>query len=181
MGVSISFSYSKKSDQEKEREEREKIYIGGLKLLASELSLNEQPLMPLSEAIDDIPDEPGKYYDNYGFLLEMTRDIKAEVFYSLVSSGTMDEISKSEDIFNKIQQAYYNTQKTINGIGLSREVFKDFADKPVASIPQDWIDMAKGIINNESQKLKRTIEMVKDARIAIEKELKKYGVVFREN
>jgi hypothetical protein len=181
LGVYISISYTKKSDQEKEKKEREKVYIGGLKLLASELSLNEQPLIPLSEAIDNIPDEPGKFYDNYGFLLEMTRDIKTDVFYGLVSSGAMDEISKSEDIFNKVQQAYYNTQKSINGIGLSREVFVDFANKPVATIPQDWIIMAKGIINNESLKLKRTIEMVQEAKKTIIDELGKYGVTFTEN
>lgn len=181
LGISISFAFSKKSDQEKEKKEREKIYIGGLKLLASELSLSEQPLIPLSEAIDSIPDEPNKFYDNYGFLMEMTRDIKTEIFYGLVSSGAMDEINKSEDIFNKIQQAYYNLQKTLNGISLSREVFKDFADKPIASIPQAWIDMAKGIINNESQKLKRTIEMVKDAKKTIIDELGEYGVTFTEN
>jgi len=181
LGVSISFGYSKRSDQEKEKKEREKIYIGGLKLLASELSLNEQPLIPLSEAIDNISNEPNKYYDNYGFLLEMTRDIKTDVFYGLVSSGTMNEISKSENIFNKVQQAYYNIQKTINGIGLSREVFKDFADKPIGSISQDWIDMCKGIIGNEAQKLKRTIEMVQDAKKEIIEELGKYGVTFTEN
>ncbi len=180
LGVYISISYTKKSEQEKERKEREKVYIGGLKLLASELSLNEQPLIPLSEAIDSMPDEPDKFYDNYGFLLEMTRDVKTEVFYGLVSSGAMDEISKSEDIFNKVQQAYYNTQKSINGIGLSRELFKDFANKPINQIPQDVIDTAKGIINSESQKLKRTLEMVQKAKKVIIGELGKYGVTFTE-
>ena len=181
LGVYISIRYTKKSDQEKEKNEREKIYLGGLKLLASELSLNEQPLIPLSEALDSIPDEPDKYYDNYGFLLEMVRDVKTDVFYGLVSSGTMGEICKSESIFNKIQQAYYNVQKTINGISLSREVFKDFANISIDKISPDWIDMAKGIISNESKKLKRTITMVQDARKEIERELLEYGITFSEN
>lgn len=179
MGVYISINYTKKSDQEKERKEREKVYVGGLKLLASELRLNEQLLPPLNDTIDTIPDNPDKYYDNYGFILEMAHGIKTDVFYNLISSGTIHEISRSDDIFNKVQQAYYNIQGSINGISLSRKVFEDFADKPINTIPQSLIDMAKGIINNESQKLKRTIEMVRVAREEIEKELSaEYGVTF---
>ncbi|GAJ01489.1 unnamed protein product [marine sediment metagenome] len=108
----------------------------------------------------------------------MTKDIKTDVFYGLVASGAMNEISKSADIFNKTQQAYYNIQKAISGISLSREMLKEFKDKPTNSIPGELIVVAKNTIRQGSQKIKRVTKMAKDAREEIEKELGKYGATF---
>ncbi len=180
LGVYISISYSKKQESEREEKDRVKVYLGALKLLASELDLNEQPLKTLSQAIYDIPREPDKYYDNYGFILEMTRDIKSDIFYSLIASGSMDEVSKSEVIFNKIQQAYYNTSKAINGIGLSREVFKDYEiNSKLPTFPQ-WLAMASGMIKQEADKVKMAQEMVTSAKEEIIKELGKISAKLLE-
>lgn len=180
LGVYISISYSKKQESEREEKDRENIYLGALKLLASELDLNEQPLKTLSQAIYNVPNEPEKYYDNYGFILEMTRDVKSDVFYSLIASGSMDEVNKSEVIFNKVQQAYYNTSKAINGIGLTREVLKDYEINSRLPTFSQWLAMVSGMIKQEADKVKRAQEMVTSAKEEIVKELNKFGVTFIE-
>ena len=180
LGVSISLSYSKKSDQDKEKNERERIYLSGLKLLFSELSLDEQHLSVISEAIDTIPDKPEKNYNNFGFLMEMGRTIRTNVFYNLISSGGMDELNKDDELFSKIQMAYYNLQKAIDGISLSREMFKDFSNLPINTIPIKNIMEMKEIIRQESQKIKDSLEMIKIAKDLIRIELGKYEIVFDE-
>ncbi len=180
LGVYISISYSKNQESEKEEKERNKVYLGALKLLASELSLNEQPMKTLSQAIYNIPPKPDKYYDNYEFILEMTRDIKTNVFYSVIASGSMDEVNKSELIFNKVQQAYYNTSKAINGIALSREVLKDYEVNSKLPNFAQWLELISEMIKQEANKVKRAQEMVTSAKEEIVKELNKYGVTFVE-
>lgn len=180
LGVYTSISHSKKQEKEKEEKDKTKVYLGALKLLASELSLNEQPLKTLSQAIYNIPPEPSKYYDNYGFILEMTKDIQTDVFYNIIASGSMNEVSKSETIFNKVQQAYFNTSKAINGISLSREIFKDYeANSKLPSFPQ-WLTMINGMIKQEGDKVKKAQEMITSAKEEIIRELSKYGVTFVE-
>lgn len=178
LGVYISLSYSRKQEADKKEEDRRKVYLGALKLLASELSLNEQPLKTLSEAISNLPPEPSKYYNNYGFLLEMTRDIKYDVFYSVIASGSMDEVSKTETIFNKVQQAYFNTIKAINGISLSREVLKDYLEVSRTPAFPVWLERITGMIEQETDKIKRAQQMVTSAKEEIIAELKKYDVSF---
>jgi hypothetical protein len=178
LGVYISLFYSKKQDREKSKEDQEKVYVSSLTLLASELSLNEQPLKALNDAISHLPKEPNKLYENYGFLLEMTKDIKNDVFYNLISSPGMTEISRKFDIFNKVQQAYFNTIKAINGLSLSREVFLNYYDFDITIIPPELIDRASEIVNQEVAKLSRTLEMVQEAKKIIIKELETYKIVF---
>ena len=140
LGVYVSISYSKKQEREKEERDTQKVYISSLKLLASELSFNEQTLSQLVEGFTTMPRIASQYYDQYGMLLQNARKAKTDVFYSLISSGAMEEISKSDKILNDSQLALYNTIDAINGLKTSRNVFKDYYNK--ADIPPNFVATA---------------------------------------
>jgi hypothetical protein len=177
-GVLLSFNYSKKLDHTNDFHRREKIYRYSLKSVASELIFNNQCLQILQSAIIDIPRNPDKLYRHYGLLISIANDIKFDVFNGLIASGAMEEVSDKDEIFNKIQAAYYNLYKSINGLKVSSEVFIDYDGVDLDKIPLSWIEMAYGIVDKETEKLCRTNEMTKDAVNKILIELKEYKIEF---
>ena len=178
LGVYVSISYSKKQEREKEERDTQKVYISSLKLLASELSFNEQTLSQLVEGFTTMPRIASQYNHQYGMLLQTPRKPKTDVFYSLISSGAMEEISKSDKILNDSQLALYNTIDAINGLKTSRNVFKDYYNK--ADIPPNFVATADGLVNQEYQKTVRALGMVTSAKEEIVRELGKHGVTFTE-
>lgn len=175
LGVYISFTYAKKQEADKEKRDAESAYVSALKLLASELSLNEEPLKILAQALADIPEAPTMYYENFGFLIEMTKDIKSDVFYSLIASGALEQISRSDAIFNGLQQTYYNLFKTINGLALTREVFHNLQIEP-----QQIILTANKFKAETLAKVGRTTALLESTKLLIMSELEKFDVTFTE-
>ncbi len=178
LGVYVSVSYSKKQEREKEERDAQKVYVSSLKLLASELSFNEQTLSQLVEGFATMPRTASRYYDQYGMLLQNARKVKTDVFYSLISSGAMEEISKSDKILNDSQLALYNMIDAINGFKTSRNVFKDYYNK--TNIPPNIVAIADGLVDKEYKKIVRALGMVASAKEEIVSELGEYGVTFTE-
>lgn len=179
LGVYISLYYSKKQEKEKEERDAEKVYVGSLKLLASELSFNEQTLRNIIHGFESMPKSPAQYYDQYEMLIETAEVIKTDVFYSLISSGGMEEISRYDEILNNTQLAHYNTVLAINGLKISKNVFVDYHNR--TDIPPEFIIKANTIVDQEYEKTKRAMGMVAAAKEEIVRELKRrYGATFKE-
>ncbi len=179
LGVYLSLLFSKKQQEEKNKKDNEAIYTGSLKILASELDLNKDTLTILHQAISNIPDNVGKLYDNYEFLINMSKVVKTNAFNNLISSGGFLEISKNDEIFNKTQQAYFNMELATNGLLISQNVFADFKNIPGDKIPNEIKVHSMGIVKKEKDKIRRSLIMVKNAKLQIIKELKNFGVVFK--
>lgn len=178
LGVFASYSYSKKLEKESSDAEKQDLYTSSLELIASEMSLNEQTLQGLKEGITTMPHTLTQLASSYDMLIAVAKDIQTKAFYGLISSGGMQEITKNHDIFNAIQQSYYNLQKTISGLHSSREVFREYHQ--LTTIPQVIAKQAETIIAQESDKIERGIGMTTKGIKLIVKELKQYDIVFTD-
>ena len=178
-GVYLSLYYSKKEEKERQKYESDKILQGSLKLVWSELDLNSTTLNNLINGLKSMPRNLNKLYEQYNFLIESAKNIKYQTFYSLVSSSAINEICLNDDIFNPLQQAYYNTELTVNGLNISTQVFKDYADQPLNTIPSEFRTIAFNLLDKETSKVERTLKLVDKAKKVISEYLKTKGVTFK--
>jgi len=100
LGVYVSLYYSREHTKEQEIKVVEKVMIGSLKMLWSELDLNKNSLENLIAGYETMPREHENIFENYKFLSVFCGGIKFEVFYGLISSGAMNDISRNDSVFN---------------------------------------------------------------------------------
>ncbi len=178
LGVYISLYYSRKRDRERDEKQNQKIMLGYLKVIWSELDINEDVLKFLYEGLKTMPRIVTKLYDQISFLIEHCKGLKNKAFYGSISSGAISEISTDNDIFNNIQQAYYNTELAQNGLNLTTQAYKDLANPQFVKNLPEQEKLAFEILNKEIEKVSRTIELVEKAKKTIFNYLKKEGVTF---
>lgn len=178
LGVYLSFRLTASEERKREDERKEKNYTNGLKLIYSELTINEEAIDILSRALKAMPDAPGLFYENYTFLMEMSKGVRTKNFDNLIGSDSMNEIISNDEVINCIQQAYYNIEKAVSGLALSREVFIMLKDKNPQNIPLEMIQNAKNIISKEAGKTDSTLELIKKAEKRLLDELTLRKVTF---
>lgn len=179
LGIYISLYYTREQTKKQENRSTEKITVGALKLLWSELDLNKGSLKYLLEGYKTLPKIDEALYENFVFLSTYGRGIKFDVFYGLISSGAMSEISKDDDIFNALQQAYYNTELMIDGIRMTEQVYKYFNDNPKKTSRD--IELMWSLLDLEIKKVERTIKMIDTAGDLLQRYLSVRGVTFSKD
>lgn len=179
LGLYVSLYYTREREKDQEKEINKKIMIGSLKLLWSELDLNSRSLKNLVKGYTEMPKIHEALYDNFTFLSTYCEGIKFQVFYGLISSGDMNEISKKDDIFNALQQAYYNLELMLNGIKMTSLIYRDLDSHPKPTSTD--IELCWGLLEQEISKGKRTLEFVDKAKSVITDYLTEQGVTFTEN
>lgn len=178
LGVYASFSLTSEEERKREAENRERNYISGLKLIYSELTINEEAIDTITTALKNIPDKPSALYENYTFLMQMSKGVRTKNFDTLIGAEAMSEISGRDDVFNCIQKAYYNIEKAISGLSLSREVFIEFKNKDDKTLPQELKGNVSAIITREVKKLDSTLNLIKIAEVRLLGVLSAQGVTF---
>lgn len=179
IGVFASFHLSKRFDEEKETKNNERILNSNLKLIWSELDINKLVIKAIVDGIESLPQNVTEYHECYKMLIKHSNSLKTGMFYGSVASGAMDEIAKKDDIFNALQQAYYNLNIGISGLIVSQEMFKDYRKKDLQAIhPTDTI-ILKEFAVKELDKMKGIVEFITTAQDNIEKYLEPKGIVFK--
>ena len=179
IGVFVSFHLSEMLDEAKEIKNDERILDSNLKLIWSELDINKLVVKAIIDGIESLPQNITEYYECYKMLIKHSNSIKTGMFYGSVASGAMDEIAKKDDIFNALQQAYYNLNIGISGLIVSQEMFKDYRKKDLQTIHPTDLIILKELVVKESNKMKGVIEFITTAQNNIEKYLNAKGVTFK--
>lgn len=179
IGLFVSFHLSKKLDKEKETKNNERVLDSNLKLIWSELDINRLVVEAIIDGIESLPQDVTEYHECYKILIKHSNSTKTGMFYGSVASGAMDEISKRDDIFNAIQQAYYNLNIGVSGLIVSQEMFKDYRKKNLQTIHPADIILLKEFTIKELNKMKGIIEFIATAKDSIEKYLGPKGIVFK--
>lgn len=181
LGVYFSLYYTKKQEKEKEERDSNKVFLGSLKLLWAEMDLNGKAVKNILEGFKSMPRIVPKLYNQHIFLLEHSKSIKTNSFYGVITSGGMNEISKNDNIFNALQQAYYNMEMAINGLTLTGEIYKDFDGIKAENVPSDIVNTMFLILDKEIDKLGRTVDFIERAKHIVFEYLSDRGVTFSED
>ncbi len=176
VGVLASFGLSSKFEEKKENKRRQNTYNSSLKLIASELDINQLAMANVLEGLKSMPRTLKQLHSNYQVIVEVASGAKTKAFYSLMSTSAFEEIGQRDDVFNSLQQAYYNMEMTTNGLALSQIVFKDYEVLPV--LTQNMVNKANEMIEKETNKVVNTIGFIQIARELLISKLKKAGVTF---
>lgn len=179
-GVFLSLRYTKKHEKEKESDLNQKILLGSLKLIYSELDFNTKIIDNVIEGLRSMPRSAGLLYDNYNLLIHESNSTKYQCFYGTISSGNMNVISQHEDIFNALQQAYYNLELTMKGLILSQEVYKDFKGIKEDAIHPEIVGRLYVILDDELTKATYAREYVMLAKGKLSDYLSSYGITFKD-
>lgn len=165
LGVYISLGLTKKMDRENEEKSNRKTMLGNLKVIWSELDVNEDILKNLlEEGLKKMPRIAHQLYAQQSYLIKHAEGLKNKAFYSTMSSGAINIISEHNNIFNDLQIAYYNTELTQKGLVLSNETYRDLAVPGFALRNPDLVSSAFAILDGETAKVERTISLVKKAK-----------------
>lgn len=178
VGVYISISYDKEKEIKRAEEESKKILIASLKIIYSELDLNSISLRHIVDGLQNMPFILPRLYDMYQFVIIAAKPLKAEAFYSIIGSNALHEITQDNDIFNAIQQAYYNMKRFVDGLDLSRETYKDVMDKQEKNIPLELVERLRLIHDKEIEVAIRAQKLVNKAMDVIRDYLMANGVIF---
>lgn len=135
----------------------------------------------MHEGLKSMPRIVPKLYNQYIFLLEHGKSIKRDSFYGIITSGGMNEISKNDNIFNALQQAYYNMELAMSGLSLTGEIYKDFDGVKTENVPSDIVNTMFVILDKEIDKLGRTVEFIEIAKHIVFEYLSDRGVTFSED
>lgn len=173
-GVYISLHLSK--IQEHERDER--AMLGSLKTIWSELDINGDILAQIYSGLQNMPRIPSQLSSQQNLLITHAKGLQDRAFYATLSSGAMNVISMHNDIFNDLQQAYYNTQSAQIGLSSTNEIYEDLAKNAVFAQDPFMTNVAFNMIEKESYKFERTIAMVTKAKKSTFDYLTSKGVIF---
>jgi hypothetical protein len=177
-GVYLSLYFSKKQDRQNTAEKIQQTMLGSLKVIWSELDINEEILRNLNDGLKNMPRNITKLYEQQSYLIEHVKALKYKAFYSTMSSGAINIISNHPDIFNDLQQAYYNLEMTQNGLNLTNQAYKDLIDLKFAEQNPELVAAAFSMLYQERLKVDRTIAMIVKAKKSTSKYLKSKGVIF---
>lgn len=177
-GVYFSLYYSKKEEKEKEAIISKKIILGTLKLIYSELDINNIYLKNVLDGLISMPRSLAQLYTQLSFIIDRSKGIKSNALYAAISSGDMHEISKDDLIFNAIQQAYYNIDLGLNGLSLTLNIYKDFVNIDEERIEQALKEKAVTILDKEIESIGRVIGWVKKAEKILHEYLTSQGITF---
>ena len=156
VGVYLSFVFA-------EVKNRERILLASLKTIYSELSFNLQTLNNLLTGVKSMPQNLSRMYDQYLYAIKHGKNINTIAFNGLIYSGAIYEVSTDDNIFNTLQQAYYNSQLTINGLNLTADIFKEFVDHPNLLQNSEFVEDAWNIHNEEIKKIEDAIDFTEKA------------------
>ena len=179
-GVLLSLYITLDLNQELEKNDNLKIMLGNLKVLWSELDLDETILKQLEDGLVSMPRVVSQLHNQTSYLIKHSINLKSKAFYATMSSGAINIISTNNEIFNDLQQAYYNIELAHGGLVLTNETFKDLAKPNFAAQSPGLVKMAFDNLDGDIDKIKRTISMVRKAKKSINSYLLKYGVVFKK-
>ena len=126
IGVYLSLLVTTEQSKHAEKRKKHSILLSSLKLIYSELDINEMNLQMIQETLDDYESDIASYYDDFTMLNTTLSTLKDKAFYGLIASGSMEEITTIPKIYNSIQQAYFNMGLTVNGFNATRLIFKGF-------------------------------------------------------
>lgn len=159
LGVYVSFGLTISEDYEKELLTTKKIYSKNLKLLRSELSLDLQNTEVVCSALETMPRNPSQYFNQYSFLIELSKSIKTVHFNTLIGSTGMDEIADNDELFNAILEAFYNIELFVVSLNVSRNAL---TDKELLNDPR-LRENYENIINGGILKAKDTARFIRIA------------------
>lgn len=176
LGIYLPLAEAKK----KETQEEQRRMVASLKLIWSELDINEMVMKNVLHGLQTMPRRIEQLYDNSLFVLNTTKDVVNGAYYGSISSGTMNKISEHDDIFNSLQQAYFNTHLTVRGLNSTAEVYKEYDHKNPATIPANLQQQAMEILDKEIEKAKSAIAFIATAKRISGEYLAKRGVTFSQ-
>lgn len=176
VGVYIPLAEAKK----KERQEERRRMIASLKLIWSELDINEIVMRNILLGLQTMPRKIDQMYDSVLFVLNVAKDLRTEAYYGAISSATIMTISESDAIFNSLQQAYYNMQLTESGLSMTADVYKEYYQKNLATIPQEFKAQVLDIHDKEIKKCVSAITFIATAKKISGAYLSKTGVTFSQ-
>ena len=180
-GVYLSLHISRKQDQEKEEKSANETMLGNLKVIWAELKMNEDILNHfMNDGLKKMPKIVTELFNQQTYLMSYLNGLKYVAFYSTMSSGAINIISKHVEIFNALQFAYYNTELTQNSLNTTTLTFKDYLDPVFANQNPDLVNNAFGLVNQEINKTETTIKLIKKAKDLVQSYLISNGVTFTE-
>ncbi len=181
-GVYISLLASKQEGNQKEERALHKTMLGSLKIIWSELDLNERALNHLIEnGLEKIQRELFSMHDSLDFLINSTGEFKSKAFYGCITSGAINDISQNGKIFNGLQQAYYNLELSYTSLIGLRSYYEEYKDKNYLTDYPDQRTAAIKQIDLLIEKLKKTLKMVIYAKKEVYIYLEGRGVIFTED
>lgn len=178
LGVYFSLYFSRWQESEKTKKNEEQAMLGSLKIIWSELDINEDIFNNLKSGLEDMPKISTNLYTQQSYLIKYCSGLKSKAFYATMSSGTINIIANHQNIFNALQQAYYNIELTQSGLDLTNEIYRDLADKEFAAQNPDIVRNAFDMLTKEIKKVKRTIQMISEAKKITFDYLVSKGVTF---
>lgn len=180
LGLYASNIYSKKQDYENKKRESNNYYKSALVLISSELDFNEKILLHLIDGINSMPKLLKTYHSQFSFLIEVAKPIKSNAFYATFYTQSIHEIINNLELFNALQQAYYNIELAVNGLYLSRDAHTECIKMPEELITSDILENSNMMIVGDKNKIIRAIELLRKAKNVSDTELDKYNLKFTQ-
>lgn len=163
IGVYWSIYLTNIKAHEDDQKNREAILLGSLKLLYSELDINEMNLESVAEALRVMPLKITEFFGNFTLLEPVILGLKTQAFYGVISSGDMREITTEVDIFNPIQQAYFNMDLFKSGFVTAKIIFKEFKnDTPYITVYER--NQCLSTLNNVKENIDKILKIIKIAK-----------------
>ncbi len=177
VGIYWSFAITNWQTAKERKTERDKVLLASLKLIYSELDINEKNLKDARGGLETMPFEINNLFDGFEFLKTVVDSLKSPAFYGTIVSGDMKEITLNPQLFNPIQQAYFNMEIAISAFNTSRMSFKDYSSiRPDLLTQVDTIQCAERLANLKLN-WDRALNIIDKAKQILSKYLTDHGVI----
>jgi len=176
IGVYWSFHLSTQQAEADKKKERKRVLLASLKLILSELDVNEMNLKDVRQALDTMPQQVNTFYDSFTMLQTIVSSLKSQAFYGSIFSGDMREITNESKIFNAIQQAYFNMELSISAFNTVTFSFKSYSEVRDSNLSEDDKNQCQKNITNTKNNLDRLLVIVNKAKQEVKSYLENHGI-----